>query len=1001
MAVTLAVGPHWDALLDRLAEALRELALGPFDSCRVVVATRETGRIVSQDVASRLGISAGVSYLTPADLLRELAEAAGVSEDRNRWLGSPLDLAVQQVLPEVAEHHPLLAASLAADAGRPGRRRATAVRLAQLMRTYLDLAPDLVAAWLGGGEADATGAALPELSAWQPDLLRASTERLEVDPVDIVDALCIAAGADSTPTIVLAVDDVPEPVRRVLATLAAGRGLDVIQPVGGRGIGWAAPLATRTVALAGAPRTPPRIDVHDSHGEARQVEVLRDELTRAFAEDPTLEPRQVAIVCPQPERFAPLLDTAFAPGDAHTHPGRRLRVHPIGRTQANPLLELLVDLLRIDSSRATARGLTELLLRPPVAHRWGFLDRSDLVELIAGAGIRWGLDTGHRAQFGLGDVGQNTWVRGLDRLLVGLTVAFDDDAGLGLSGAEAVTSSDMATVGSLCEVISRLRRMIALTADPATVPVWTARCRDALDTLVAVPREDEWQLSATARTLSRLEADHASDETVLPRHEFSLLLADAATGWRRRAAAGNGGLAVLPLGELPHVGFRLVAMIGVTDDAVPGRSGLPADCVELGGGIADPRTRRRAQLLDHATAAERLLIVRQARSQRTNDTTALPVAVDWLLDELGGGHVTVDHPPTATSAANFPPERPSFDSAGHAGALAHLGNTSRRERAIVRRRVAARTRPVGPPPVQVSIDQLTRFLTNPAKSFLQSAAGIGMYRDPDLTDEIPLVAGGLERWKVRSELLDAWRSGTSGEAIEEAIRLRETFPPLAIGRKAFLDTRAQAMAMWERAAEDWAAARSAVAVNIPVEVPGLGVVTLLDEVTTHGGVAVTMTASTGGEQLIRPWLEALALAACGRPAPARLHRFVSWYGDLRPETRDVHPQDPAEALERLAVVIRAFTLGQHRLVPVPAVPAIRLVEEHRHQQFKAAEWAGDMNSYGSKWAWPDDAWLTFFESDVSELFADHPLPEDPVTGHESAFESWAHALYGPMIASAS
>ena len=148
MPVTLVLGARWGALMDHLVETLRGLELGPFDGARVLVATHETGRVVGQEVAARVGISAGIDYLTTAGLGRALAEAAGVQADRARWLGSPLDVAVQGVLGEVADGHPLLKAALEADGLRPGRRRATAVRLARPLRLYADLVPDLAGAWL-------------------------------------------------------------------------------------------------------------------------------------------------------------------------------------------------------------------------------------------------------------------------------------------------------------------------------------------------------------------------------------------------------------------------------------------------------------------------------------------------------------------------------------------------------------------------------------------------------------------------------------------------------------------------------------------------------------------------------------------------------------------------------------------------------------------------------------------------------------------------------------
>lgn len=998
MPVRLARGARWPALMDHLVAAVGALGLGPFDGARVLVATQQTGRVVGQEVAARIGISAGIDYLTFPDLMRDLAEHAGVAGDRGRWLGSPLDLAVQSALDEVAAEHPLLRAALDADDTRPGRRRATAVRLARLLRSYLDLAPGLVATWLDGVDTGPGGRELPETAAWQPPLMRAVVEHLELDPLDVLAAIRSAAERDATPTLLVGVDQVTEPQRRIVESLAAGRTVTLIQKAGSRGELWAAELATRTIDLPGEPAPLPTVFLHDSHGEARQVEVLRDELTRAFDEDPTLEPRHVVVVCPQLDRYAPLLDAAFTPGDAGaTHPGRQLRVQPAGVAAPNPLMLVLVDLLRLGDSRATAGGLVDLLLRPPIAHRWRLADRAVVVELVRGAGVRWGMDTTHRARFGLGDIAQNTWLRGLDRLLVGLAVAPEDDAGLGLSGTEAVTASDMDTVGSLCELVSRLRRLISVTADPTSVPGWAARCRDAINTLVGLPRGDEWQLTATARVLTRLETDHAADPSTLTRHEFTLLLADEAAGYRRRPAAGNGSLLVLPLGELPHVEFRLVALLGVTDDVVPGRLGLPADCLDLGDAAPDPRTRRREQLLDHARAAERLLIVRQARSQRTNDPAALPVAVSWLLDRLGAAPTPVEHPPTATSEDNFRFPA-SFDPAAYAGAVARRARVPlpRRQQ---RRRTAARTRPVGPPPPQVSVGQLARFLADPARAFLQTVAGITVHPGPELTDDIPLTSSGLDRWSIVNDLLKAWKSGLGDETVETALRQREVHPPLEIGRSAFEVARRDARALWERASDQWSAQLAEHPVRLTLELPGLGTTTLLDEVRTRGGVALTVTASSGDEQLIAPWLESLALAAAGHAVPARLHRLIRVYGDTLPDTQEFTATDPTQAVAQLTAVTRAFALGQHRLLPLPAAPAIRVAQEVQRASFDRAEWTGPFRSYRTKWNWPGRTWEVFYESDVAELLEDEPLPEDPATDEKSAFVAWAVELFGPLVGS--
>src|SRR5690606_31822976 len=54
------------------------------------------------------------------------------------------------------------------------------------------------------------------------------------------------------------------------------------------------------VATASDDRT---IQIHACHGRARQVEVLRDAILHLLREDPTLEPRDIVVMCPDIETF--------------------------------------------------------------------------------------------------------------------------------------------------------------------------------------------------------------------------------------------------------------------------------------------------------------------------------------------------------------------------------------------------------------------------------------------------------------------------------------------------------------------------------------------------------------------------------------------------------------------------------------------------------------------------------------------------------------------------
>ncbi|HEX8509833.1 MAG TPA: exodeoxyribonuclease V subunit gamma, partial [Propionibacteriaceae bacterium] len=137
------------------------------------------------------------------------------------------------------------------------------------------------------------------------------------------------------------------------------------------------------------------VSVHASHGHDRQVEVLRDVLVGLLADDPTLEPRDIVVMCPDIERFAPLISASFglsSDESAVEHPGHRLRVRLADRAlrQVNPLLGALSRVLGLADTRLTAATLLDLCSYPPVAHKFAFsedeLDR--LRDLVARAGVR-------------------------------------------------------------------------------------------------------------------------------------------------------------------------------------------------------------------------------------------------------------------------------------------------------------------------------------------------------------------------------------------------------------------------------------------------------------------------------------------------------------------------------------------------------------------------------------------------------------------------------------
>ena len=240
--------------------------------------------------------------------------------------------------------------------------------------------------------------------------------------------------------------------------------------------------------------------------------MLREVLVGLLADDETLQPRDIVVMCPDIETFAPLIAAAFGLDTDETpaeHPGHRLRVRLADRSlrQINPLLALLTTLVGLAESRMEASALLDLCSAAPVARKFGFGfdDLERLHVLVNQSGVRWGLDTQHRARFGMADFGQNTWAAGLDRLLLGVAMDETDQHFIGTTlPLDDVDAGDVELIGRLAECLSRVRSVTAACATPRPVAGWIELFRRALDLLASVSITDTWQLTHAHHELGRL-----------------------------------------------------------------------------------------------------------------------------------------------------------------------------------------------------------------------------------------------------------------------------------------------------------------------------------------------------------------------------------------------------------------------------------------------------------------------------------------------------------------
>ncbi len=778
------------------------------------------------------------------------------------------------------------------------------------------------------------------------------------------------------------------------------------------------------------------VQVHACHGRQRQVEVLREVLLGLLADDPTLEPRDIIVMCPDIEHYAPLIAATFGLSSAdldgaydNAHPGHRLSIRLADRSlrQTNPVLAVAARLLELADSRLTASEVLDLAAMPPVRRRFKLDD--DALERVGDwvrrSGVRWGLDAEARTTYGLGRISQNTWQAGLDRVLVGATM---DEEGLrsldGTLPLDDVDSTEIDLAGRLAEMVDRLAAAVEHLDREQTLEHWVAALADAVESLVDVAPQEAWQLSQARWQLTDTLANadqHAAGAT-LRLSDVRALLGERLKGRPTRANFRTGHLTMctmVPMRSVPH---RVVCLLGLDDGVFPRTTRVDGDDVLARNprvGERDPRAEDRQLFLDAILAAkDRLVVVYTGADERTGAVRPPAVPLGELLDVLdrtayvGEGRVRervlTRHPLQPFDARNFVAGELtraasfSFDRSAYDGSRALLTERAPRPPFLE-----------GPVPEQdplqtVEIDALVRFLEHPARGFLRQRLGLSATDEEDEpSDAIPVAPDPLEKWAVGDRLLGAGLAGIPADRALRAEWLRGDLPPGRLGDDLVGPINEEVAVLVDGSADlrSLDAEHADVSVSLPSGVTLAGTVPRI-----HGDCIVRVVYSRlGPKHRLRAWVHLLALTA---HAPDRTWRAATI--GRNPSSRGAKVLgsflggvSPADALVHLDALVQVYRTGL--TFPLPLSPKTSCAYAEKRGADKsvhtAVKFAGD--AWRKKGFGPKDQGefgdaqhqLVWGDVHLDELLRRHPPDADGTYPEEPhLFGQLARRVWAPLLA---
>jgi exodeoxyribonuclease V gamma subunit len=769
------------------------------------------------------------------------------------------------------------------------------------------------------------------------------------------------------------------------------------------------------------------VQVHACHGSARQVDVLREVLVGLLQDDPTLEPRDILVMCPDIESYAPLISAGFGLADLTRdddgHPAHQLRVRLADRspTATNPLLALAATLVDLAGGRLSATEVLDLAATDPVRLRWGW-DDDDLVTLsgwVRSAAIRWGYDATHRGDFGL-TIPDNTWLQGMRRILVGAAVAGPGHRIVGDTlPLDDVGDGHLDLVGRFSEFVDRLHTFLERTRTADTATQWSQALSDGIHQLTATSGDDVWQIAQFDREITRIAGEADGRGTTLRHADVRSLLAHRLRGRPTRSNFRTGTLTVctmVPMRSVPH---RVVCLVGMDDGVFPRTTSVDGDNVLLRRphtGERDVRSEDRQLLLDAIGAATETLVITYAgRGEHTGAARPPAVPLGELLDALDRtaakpvrGAVVTAHPLQPFDEANLVP-----------GRLASTGPFTFDRTALRGAEAARGTRadpyPLVPGPLHtaspatdIALADLHDFFRHPVKAFFTSRLGISTpYEADEILDAIPITLDALQKWDVGDRLVRDVLAGADPTVAMTAEQLRGLLPPSVLGVHVLREVAAKAQPLVASAQRlrDGVAKR---AVDVDIDLGDRRITGTVDDLFDHRQVTVTYS-NLGPKQRIRGWLDALALA-CGHPD----HNWtVHSIGNHRSgaQRAQIAPLPEPDARDWLRSLVDVYERGMREPLPIPVRTAETWASNH-HLESRGANGHPDSRALG-RWESPRfsdggfpgddaDAWhIRAWGPDAPYESLAAPLLPDELGGaqgpHRLGHYSWL--VWGPLLTS--
>ncbi|WP_022939762.1 exodeoxyribonuclease V subunit gamma [Psychromonas hadalis] len=548
------------------------------------------------------------------------------------------------------------------------------------------------------------------------------------------------------------------------------------------------------------------LSLHLTHSIMREVEVLHDNLLTMLSEDSELTPKDIIIMVPNIDQYAPYVQAVFSSVEGN----RRIpfTISDMSAQQENPILVSFLQLLNLNQSRYTREDILSLLEVPAILQRFK-LSQADFVLLqkwINESGIRWGLNERSSEQWDLPKLSQNSWLFGLKRMLLGY--AMGDELFADISPYDDIEGLQGELLGRFIDFIEVLIALEVRLKSPYQASQWQAFIYQLIDDFYLEDDENSDLFTLIREQVDKLVTGTTDAQFDEPISLFVLLefLNDnlSAQSNSQRFLAGQVNFCTLmPMRSIP---FKVVCLLGMNDGVYPRNIVSMGFDLMAGHRKRGDRSRReedRYLFLEALLSAQNRLYISYIGRDINDNSEKMPsVLVAELLNYCTQSFVLADNLNDKSSVAskmllkaickNYPMQ--SFSESYYMGGVKTYNpvwwQAIQTEKRVEKtdKEDLLQTIPLAEPLIEVQLLHLKQFLKHPCKTFFNRRLDIYFELDTHEQDnDEPFSLDNLQQYHLKEQQFETALEGRSLPDLFEGIKATGELPvaefaPLAFNR---------------------------------------------------------------------------------------------------------------------------------------------------------------------------------------------------------------------------